>query len=411
MGVAMSLLMAVATLISPEKKERAPVADLTPPPSTLKTAFPQLQPPSSVSHPSPGLETSGTADLLVWLGGRLAASASVEEILAALESIAQSRPALALELAQSVGRTEEEKAGWVTQVMKGWAGREPDSAWQWLTQQPADRLDEFANGSLLRVVCDVIAVRDPKRLLENIDALWRQDEMAGNIAPLVGIHVGFEALCAGGNVSLAQATLEEWTQSPAAKEIGAAAYETVARQLAETSAEEAAVWLKSLPTSEDRNAAMATFTSEWAERDPIAALQWAESLAPQAGRPEALERTFGDWVERSSADAGEWLGDYLARTEASPEADPLISNLIGRSPAMRSHPDVALRWTALVANPEKRERIEESVLLRWNRREPGAAAHYVWNTPTLPTDRKQTLVQKLSSQPVSTDALADLSDD
>jgi hypothetical protein len=327
----------------------------------------------------------------------VASAASDEEIMATLDSIAQHQPAFALELAQSIGRTEEEKAQWIAQVMHGWAGREPQSAWQWLAQQPAGRLDQFANGSLLRVVCDVAAVHDPKWLLGNVTALLHRNVTSSGIAPLVAVQVALEALAANGNVAFAQEAVEAWARSPSPPEIGAAAFETVALQLAKAAPEKAGAWLKSLPNSDERNAALATFAADWAIRDPVAALQWSETLTAPEGRPEALARTFSDWTERNGADAGEWLGDFLVRTPANAEADRLVLNLINYSTVLKNDPTTALDWAALVVDPTDRMKIEERVLLRWGHRDLGAAANYVWVDQSIDAEQKRALLQKLKS--------------
>src|SRR5436190_11521925 len=60
------------------------------------------------------LQVAGFDDLLTRLRVTIKGIEGRDEVMAALESIASSRPALAIELAQVIGRTDEEKAEWVT---------------------------------------------------------------------------------------------------------------------------------------------------------------------------------------------------------------------------------------------------------------------------------------------------------
>ncbi len=344
---------------------------------------------------SPAAAPAEEADLVARLRAKIAAGATAEEILALIHEIAKTRPALAIELAQSLSRTEEERAEWVIQVMKGWADRDPAQAWAWLKQQN-NRIDELANGTLPQLVFDGMARKDPNILIDNINEIFRDGRQPPlvPVAPLVAVHLAMQSLVTSGKLEAAQQAVEEWLKV-SKTEIGAAPIEAVAMAMGERSPDSAANWLQSLPKSEDRNFAIATYASDWCNRDPANAMAWVERLGPEEGRTEALERAFGGWVERQAAGAGEWLGDFLTRTPANAESDKMIMALINNSGTIRKDSAAALDWASLLADPKQRDQAVEGVMIRWARRDLFAATDHVMKDSSIPQERKQSLVQEL----------------
>ncbi|HEY1110624.1 MAG TPA: hypothetical protein VGE76_18380 [Opitutaceae bacterium] len=368
-------------------------------PGTSQTGI-TLQPRPAVAPlpavaPSPAV--ADTAPLAV-LRNRLGPSPSPEEAMRALAEIAQANPALALDLAQALGQTEEEKAMWITDLARQWAARDPQQAWGWLQQQNATRIRDLATGTLPETIVGTIAKTQPTLLIGQLDALLVAGEGPLGISPVVAIHLGFDALAASGQLSLARATAERWAADPAQPAIGEAAFVSVAAALAQADATQAGAWLKNLPASTARDIALVEFPAQLAQQQsPRAALEWAEASLPASLRSQALQRTFSDWVESAPADAGDWLGGHLARAPASAETDRLISTLVNLGPAMKASPATALQWVALVSEPAARSALEERIALRWARQDRDAAVGYIVTHPTLSPARKQVLLQQAQS--------------
>jgi hypothetical protein len=340
--------------------------------------------------------SSGYEELVARL--RVAHRGNEDLLLGDLSEIAKTRPALAIDLALALGRSDEEKASWVTGLTKQWADRAPQAAWDWLSHQ-THRMEQLANGSLPSVVLDAMGAQDPDLLLRNVDASLRLGETPGVIAPAIVVHLGLEALVKSGHVEEARHAVEGWLTGPLRNSIEASAFETVAVGLSEKSPETAGLWLKSLPASEDRNRALSMLASHWADHDPEAALKWAQELGVQEGRSVALERTFSEWVERNAGEAGNWLGNYLLNMPDDPEADRLIGNLLTFSSTLKQNSALALHWASLIGDPQQRQAYTEREALRWGRRDPAAAVEYVQTTPTLSPEQKAQLVQKIQTQP------------
>jgi hypothetical protein len=320
---------------------------------------------------------------------------SVEDTLRSLAEIGKTNPALAIELAQKLGRTEEEKSTWVKISMQQWADRDPQSAFDWLQHLSFKHIDELAGGELTSLVLGTMAARDPKMVLANVDTLLRNGNPSEAVSTPVAMHLGLMALVEQGKIELARDAVEKWARDPANLTVEAAAFDAVAMELAKTAPQETGQWLRSLPVNEERNAAISTFTATWAEHDPRAALQWAESLPPNEGQQAAIARTVSDSIERNPTEVGGWLAEYLPRIAPSPEADTLVNTVINLSPAVQSDPSLALKWTNLISDPQKRIAAEEKIAAQWGEHDSAAAVDYVRRSTTLPPDRKASLIQKI----------------
>jgi len=348
--------------------------------------------PVEISYDSLGYD-----QLLDLLRGKLNGPAG--DVLAALRKIAKTRPELALDLAEALGRTEEEKTGWVIDVMKQWSADDPQTALLWVTQN-GPRVSDLARGTLPGIVLDAMAVRDPKALLGFVDGLLRagfdQNQSSG-IPPAIAVHLGLEALIKSGQLDAAQAAVESWAHDPLVPKIGASAYEIVATAMGKNAPQDGAAWLKSLPVSEDRNAALGTYATNWSDNDPAAAMRWSETLSPEDGRSVAIRGAFSEWIQSDADGATKWLAGYVTRDPPNPDDDYLIGALVSYSPTTNGSPDLALKLVDSISDPKKREIYQEQVLLSWGSRDLPAATEYVWKNPTIPLEQKQSLVQRMQT--------------
>ena len=320
---------------------------------------------------------------------------SLENLLITLAEIGRTNPALAIDLAHELGRTDREKAAWVTQAMQRWADRDPAAAWQWLEQLTSDRMQALAGGELGSVVLGAMAARDPQMVIAQLDGLLRHGNASESISTAVAVHLGLEALVQHGQVASAKSVLETWARDPQQLALEAAAFETAAMSLVKSQPAETGAWLRSLPANEERNAAFATFAATWAKQDPRGALQWAETLAPGEGQQAALRRTVSDWIEEFPDQVSGWLGDYLTHAPAGPTADVLIETVINNSPTLRTAPKAALQWTGLLSDPAKQVDYHEKIAVRWAEQDVAAALDFVAKSTVIPGDRKPGVVNKI----------------
>ena len=341
------------------------------------------------------LQSADEQTLLRSLREKLATSR--DDVIAALAEIAKTRPALAIDLAQSLGRTPEEKSQLVTTLTQQWAEQSPQAAWDWLKALPGKRMQELGDGDLAPVVLGAMAAKDPQMVLANVDTLLRSGNPSEAVSTPVAVHFGLDALVANGQTDLAKQAVDNWAKDPAKLNLEAAAYESVAMALIEKEPAATAEWLQSLPKNDERNAAFATVAAVWGDKDPAAALKWAEQLPPNEGRSEAIGRAVSDLAEKYPNEITTWVGDYLAKAPPGAESDSLVARVINYSSAAKKNPQVALQWLELIGDPQQRAHQEETVSLRWARQDKNAALTHVQNSPTFSPQQKATLIQRIQN--------------
>jgi hypothetical protein len=373
-------------IAQPVPAETGAVADF---PRRSRAAVPRLLAPSA--RPAGGL-----AGQLADIRDRLGPSPTAEEVMALLNEIARSNPALAIDLADALGQTQEERALWVTDIAAQWTARQPQQAWDWLSRLDRGRILDLADGTLPETIIGKMAEGDPRFLVQNLDRLVHAGEGAGGVAPVVAVHAAMEALAENNRPDLARQAVETWARDPSKPAIGEPAYVTTAVAMSQTAPEGAAEWIKSMPASEERNTALVEYPAHWSKKQPRQAIQWAEKNLPADLKMRGLLRTFGEWVGSNPVEAGEWLASYLARVPANADTDQLVVLMIN-DPETRSRPAIGLRWVGLISDPETRHLHEEKVALRWARQDLAAAIDYIWKSPTISADRKQALLSAMSS--------------
>lgn len=319
--------------------------------------------------------------------------------LGLLRALARSRPAWAMDAALALGRGDDERDRWVTELAKDWTARDAQEAWDWLGRQTS-RMEKLANGSLIGVVLGGMAAQAPPKVVESLDILLRQGDVPGAIPPLVACRLGLQALVEHGALDVARGAVEDWARSPRAPGVDASAYDVVAEAIGQTSWSEAAAWLESLPASRDRASAFAVLASNWSGHDPTAALAWAESLAPDGGRLAAIQAAFSDWAGRDAAGAGAWLPGYAERAAADAETDQLMAGFATYASTLRQDPELALGWIRGVRDDAQRAALTERAVLRWGRRDAPAAANYVAGDSDLTPDQKLSLQRKLADRQI-----------
>jgi hypothetical protein len=313
-----------------------------------------------------------------------------------LQRIADARPALAIELALALGTNDDERAEWVTELTRTWAGRDAQAAWDWLGQELA-RMEQLTGNALIGVVLNEMAARAPQRVIDNVDALLRRGDVEGGIPALVACQLGLDALLAHGDLGVARAAVEEWIQNPRTQAIDASAFNVVAEVIARDSWDDAAAWLDSLPPSPERASAFAVLASKWADEDPVAALNWAETVGPEHGQFGAIRTVFADWVERDASRAADWLLGYIDRAKADSDIDQLIGSFVTNSIGLRKDPALAMGWVGLMRDGSQREASAERLIVRWGHRDLAAANRYVDTAPEFSTLQRQNLKANLSA--------------
>ncbi len=277
---------------------------------------------------------AGFEDQLADVRRRLGSSPTPEEVMDVLGEIAWTDPALAIDLADALGQTEEERTAWIEDLARQWAGRQPEQAWSWMSAQQPDRLRDLATGTVAETVIGTLAERHPRLLVQSLDHLVHAGESGLGVAPVVAAHLGLEALAASGRPDLARQAVESWARAAGGPPIGESAYLVAARAISEAAPDIGGRWLMSLPASEERDTALVELPAHWARTQPRAAVEWASERLPAHLRLRGLRRAFGEWADQSPTDAAAWLAAHLAGSTSGTDADALVAllNLARRTP-------------------------------------------------------------------------------
>ena len=384
-GIAVASLALGWWYFRPEKPSVPTVDQAAPAASSSDSSTPVASTPAGDAY-----QTAGHDDLLALLRQKL--SVSDAEALAALAEIAKDQPELAISLAHELGRTDAEKAGWVQQIVKQWAGRSPDQAWNWVSQPN----NSLANLPLVGVVMDAMAANNPDALLGHMDALLLQDDKSGGLLSAQNtVYYGLEALIHSGNIETAQATVEAWANDPNKLPFGPAAYQIVAMAMDQNAPGAIGAWLRSMPVSDDRNSAIESFAYQWGQNNPVAAMSWAQNLAPQEGQTEAVGRVFSEWIQADPTKAMNWLEDYVSRTPDNIADDLMIGSMVLFSPSLKSDPGEALKLADSISDPQSRSTYQQQVIQSWARSDAAAAVEYLLNNQTIDPEQKKLLMQEV----------------
>jgi hypothetical protein len=370
----------------------------TPPSLPARESVPRVNNAAPAPSPQGILDTASSEEWLNALRQRLESGASAEETLANLQFLLRNRPALALELALKLARSDDERYHWVSTLIGDWAQTDSSAAWSWALQ-PAHAYVVTGDSSLPSIVLARVARLDPARAVAFAESTFaiRQNAADGSVfTHAVIAHAAIRALLDAGRSELAQSTLEKWARSETAGSIDNAAYEAVALALASRSHTQAGDWLRTLPASSDRDMAIATLAADWMATAPEAAMKWASSFETGGTRNDAMQRVFNRWAEQDRLAATQWLADH----EDHPQADQLIANLVNDTTLARTNPENALQWAGIIHDPASRLGAIQQIIADWAQTDVVKATQYVANTESLtPEQRAQLLewIQKRTS--------------
>jgi hypothetical protein len=315
---------------------------------------------------------------------------TASEIAAMLLQRAQTDPVGALEQALSWTVDESQRHQWVSVILRDWVGREPHAAWRWALE-PHRAYVLPGEMPLGQVVINAVAERNiAQAVILSESALGLRETSFPVADGLV------QALLQKQAAKTARELIERWLRTPAiADRVGNAPLDRLACELAETSRDDAAAWLLSLPATEARDITLATLAANWSVQSPRQAMDWATTLTSAPARTDAMQRVFSRWATADMPAAAQWLMD----NEAHPQADTLIAKLVGDSTLTMRTPATAWQWTQLISDPIMRTQQMERVLRFWNSRDAMTAQRAVAEHLSLPTAERERLLAWLRTNP------------
>ena len=266
---------------------------------------------------------------------------------------------------------DEERFGYRSQVVKGWASSDPAQAKAW-----------------------VDGLENQKGLVDDLEEA--QDMLAGYRWNLI-------AGMADGSIYAATAYAFERAE---ANDRGAPRYMDMIteRQLEQSNIGDSVDWAEALPEGHLKTAALRRIATDYVDENPGGAADWAETMIDQDHGPRVIHEVSDEWAERDPAAAVAWLetlqdgeaksagmsaalaewvkrGDpmeaskYLANMPQSPERDQAVGGFA--EILARSDPQSAVQWAETIQREDVREEALVEAGRAWMRRDPIAAAQWL----------------------------------
>jgi hypothetical protein len=307
-----------------------------------------------------------------------------EDVIRLLAAVARTKPALALNVAQTLNLEAVEKYSFAKDVSKKWAKIDPAAAWDWALKD-SRKLDAPGQPPLMGVVLDQLGAIDPKMLVSSVDSAVKD----GNAPSDVYLpQLAAEALLKGGRFDEAREAIDRWVPK---EPIAAPELDVKPKP---GSPEEIGSWLRTLRPSTGQNAAMGIHADKWAKENPPAAMDWASSLAAGHGREEAMRGALQRWIEQDVSGAKQWIDKSIGEMRASDSSvDRFIAELLNDRSLLQEDPAKLLEWSKLMTDNTLRTRNIEGAILALGKQNPDAAARFLMQNPVVSPERKAQMLK------------------
>jgi fermentation-respiration switch protein FrsA (DUF1100 family) len=325
------------------------------------------------SSPNPVVRAQATATLLASLN-----SDNAPQILAAMNEngadddqmgmVVYAWGALdgqaAMAFADEIGKNmnDEEKHGYKSQVVKGWASSDPDKAKAWVAELDDNRATSGYRWSLVSGMADGSVEIAAAYALERAEA---EDRGAPRYMDMITERM------------LDQSSVTEsagWAEALPEGGIKTAALRRVATDFVDENPEGAAAWSETMVDSEHGPRVIGEVSDEWAERDAPAAVAWLETLPEGEAKAAGMRAALTEWVKRGDPMAA---SEYLADMPASDLRDHAVGGFA--TTLSRSDPSAAVTWAETIQDEEVRQEALHGAARAWLQQDPNSANEWLQN--------------------------------
>ncbi len=246
----------------------------------------------------------------------------------------------------------------VSAALGGWAGNDPEGAWQWAIDNPGE--GRFQSARLNAVIA---------RLAE--------EEIT--VAFSFAQSVANEGLRTGVLRTIADRILNEDSFGPdlqvfaelpegASKDL---VMDYIARRWGRYEPEIAAGWILENFGHRPGGRALSSIAATWATSDPVRAAGWAARLPDGKARMVAVTAAISSWLRSGDATAAaEWLNQQPTHRDYDRAVKQVAMT------TMHEDPEAAMTWAESIVDPELRETTVTLVAGSWIREEPESASAY-----------------------------------
>ena len=165
-----------------------------------------------------------------------------------------------------------------------------------------------------------------------------------------------------------------------------------ATELSAAAPEETLAMLLGHPSSIERGEAISGLLRRWAARDPHRVAEALKQIADPFEKTMGFRDTAYGWSGVDSYQASNWVAGLPAGLGRDAAASGLAAELSGEQP------DMALKWSASIADPEIRAPAMREVLSAWRAKDPQAAEAALKGSGLSKSERQALSIGNVSSE-------------
>ena len=348
--------------------------------SSLKDDFKELNPVYSPPLPPNLIKIMEEGDMVERMGAYMDAlrrmdESSLLEVVEAFESLpkgygrhlemkllmrswANIDPFSALNYAENSLDEKSEQRFAMTEVLAGWAKRDPNSAIAWVKDRQVENPDSKKNDNLLVGVVKGLAEND----LKTADDFFRTLPQ-GNAKWQASTFLAQEYAKKGTDEAIRWANqFPEEDQRMRSMILG-----QLGSKLAQNDLKGTANWVESMPVDKASEQVMSNLLSRWASQSPQEAAIWSSQLPDSEKRIQAMKLLTTKWSLRDPVATAGWLNTF----PPSAELDPVVGEFVNRISSR--DPEGAVGWATSIIDQDQRKRAVDQALRAWDRRNPKEA--------------------------------------
>ncbi len=265
-------------------------------------------------------------------------------------------PEAALSYADSSLDAKSERRFGISEVLAGWANRDPNGAIAWAkANNSSDKPED--NPLLLGVV---------KGLAEkNIDAA---NEIFLNLPP-GSARWQASTFLAQKYSEMGMSDAIEWANQFPIED--SRMRETILGQmgarLARQDISATAQWVYSMKEDKASYRVMENLLTQWVTKDANAAANWVNNLPEEGKKFEGMKQLTSRWSLSDPIATAEWLNTF----PPSPKMDPVVNEFVNR--ISTRDPEGAAGWALSIVDPKTKQKAIKKVVSAWNRVDPEKA--------------------------------------
>lgn len=259
---------------------------------------------------------------------------------------------------ESLDPKSERRFG-VSEILAGWANRNPDEAIAWAQTNSTD--DSGVGSSLLFGVIKGLAEKDLDRAdevfkdLPEGNARWQASTFLAQKFSEIGVE---KAIAWANQFPKSDERMRETILG----QIGA--------KLARQDIEATARWVEAMKDDKASFRIMDNLLTQWVPKDPARASQWVSEIRENEKRFHGIHQLTSRWALTDPVATAEWLNTF----PASAKMDPVVSEFVNR--ISTRDPEGATGWANSIVDPETKQKALNKALNAWNRIDPESAKNW-----------------------------------